>query len=80
MQMFADTSLNEIFPQSSHMPSLLDSCRGPDLRVYRLFMVWAIGANILSKGPDSPNVAALRACAAAHFPAALRSDELVSRR
>ncbi|ORY32898.1 fungal-specific transcription factor domain-domain-containing protein [Naematelia encephala] len=69
--------MNAVYPLNPQQPSLVDTVTGPNVRLFRFFMVLAIGCNVLPKpSDDHHDVARLRACAAAHFPAALRSDAL----
>ena len=64
-----------IYPSMPHMPSLLDNLNEPNIRIFRFFMVLAIGCNILPKSTHF-DVSKLRACASAHLAAALRADTL----
>ncbi|KAK8850767.1 hypothetical protein IAR55_004687 [Kwoniella newhampshirensis] len=69
-------TLQLLYPEGSD-PNLdkIDGAR-PDVRIYRLYIIFAIGASLLPKDPDNPNTAQLRAIALAHFPAALRADDI----
>lgn len=72
----ADISLVWAYPANPQHQSPLDRLTAPYLQAFRLFMVLAIGSNVRTE--HRTDAAMLRACAAAHFPAALRADLTVS--
>lgn len=72
-------SLEAIYPSAPGAMSILDLQIEPDIRVFRMFMVMAIGYNLLPCAVTDQHCdpRALRRWATSHLAAALRADELV---
>ncbi|ORY27908.1 hypothetical protein BCR39DRAFT_559802 [Naematelia encephala] len=68
-----------LFPSTMHPSFILPDLLQPDVRIYRLYIILAIGSSLLPKDANRIDTAHLRAWALAHFPAVLRSDEIVVR-
>lgn len=76
-----DNSLASLYPTDPNIPSLLaTSPPVPDIRLFRMFMIFGIGYNLLPCALTDGvcDGGELRSCATAHFLTALRGDDIVS--
>jgi hypothetical protein len=74
-------SLKDIYAATAPEAPNMSTYPNPDLRVYRLFMIFAIGCNLLEQRNSRLRMDStpLRTYAFQHFTSVLRGDEIVSR-
>ncbi|WVQ78314.1 hypothetical protein IAT38_000399 [Cryptococcus sp. DSM 104549] len=74
-----ENDLATIYNMTAPDPPSSTTIPGPDVRVYRLFMIFAIGCNLLEQRGYRMrhDTSVLRTYAFQHFPAVLRGDELL---
>ncbi|OCF58735.1 hypothetical protein L486_03225 [Kwoniella mangroviensis CBS 10435] len=73
-----EQDLHTIYFMTSPRAPLISEYSKPDIRIYRLFMIFAIGCDVLEKGGIAllDHSKKLRAYAFHHLPAVLRADSL----
>jgi hypothetical protein len=73
-------NLRTIYASTAPEAPTVTTCPAPDIRLYRLFVIFAIGCNLLEQRNSRIRMDStpLRAFAFQHFAAVMRGDEIVS--